>query len=98
MVLVPMVRTVLKLQHAVHGLPELPFIDEQQLPADVAAALAIMRRHLEQQAGVISDKQREIESQSRQIAWRDARLKKLQLEVARLKRWAFEAKSEAMTA
>jgi transposase len=87
------------------GLPELPTIDEQQLPADVAVALAIMRRHIEQQAGEIDhktreidDKAREIESQSREIAWRDLRLQKLQLEVARLRRWTFDAKSEAMTA
>ena len=87
------------------GLPELPTIDEQQLPADVAVALAIMRRHIEQQADEIDhktreidDKAREIESQSREIAWRDLRLQKLQLEVVRLRRWTFDAKSEAMTA
>jgi hypothetical protein len=73
------------------GLPDLSSIDEQQLPADVALALQVMRRHIEQQAG-------EIETKSREIAWRDARMEKLQLELARLKRWKFGAKSEAMTA
>jgi transposase len=87
------------------GLPDLPFIDEQQLPADVALALQLMRRHIEQQAGVINDKTREIddkareiETKSREIAWRDVRMEKLQRELARLRRWKFGAKSEAMTA
>jgi transposase len=80
------------------GLPDLSSIDEQQLPADVALALQVMRRHIELQAGELDDKTREIETKSREIAWRDARLEKLQLELARLKRWKFDAKSEAMTA
>jgi transposase len=80
------------------GLPDLSSIDEQQLPADVALALQVMRRHIERQAGELHDKTREIETKSREIAWRDARLEKLQLELARLKRWKFDARSEAMTA
>jgi transposase len=80
------------------GLPDLSSIDEQQLPADVALALQVMRRHIERQAGELDDKTREIETKSREIAWRDARLEKLQLELARLRRWKFDAKSEAMTA
>jgi transposase len=66
------------------GLQELPPIDEQRLPADVVVVLARMRQHIEQQA--------------REIAWRDAKLEKVNLELGRLKRWKFGAKTEAMTA
>jgi len=94
------------------GLQDLPPIDEQQLPAQVVQVLARMRQHIEQQARQIergndeieckareiSDKDREIDRKSREIAWRDTRLEKITLELARLKRWKFGAKTEAMTA
>lgn len=94
------------------GLPQLPSIDEQQLPAQVVRMLQQMRQHIEQQAREIerrddvierkdreiSDKSQEIEHKSREIAWRDARLEKINLELARLKRWKFGARTEAMTA
>ena len=73
------------------GLHELPPIDEEQLPADVVALLQRMRQQ-------IASKDRELERSSHEIAWRDARLDKLNLELARLKRWKFGAKTEAMTA
>ncbi len=78
------------MQHML-GLHELPPIDEEQLPADVVALLQRMRQQ-------IASKDRELERSSREIAWRDARLDKLNLELARLKRWKFGAKTEAMTA
>lgn len=43
-------------------------------------------------------KAREIERKDREIAWRDAKLEKIHFELARLKRWKFDAKTEAMTA
>jgi transposase len=39
-----------------------------------------------------------IERKDREIAWRDAKLEKLNFELARLKRWKFGAKTESMTA
>jgi transposase len=39
-----------------------------------------------------------IQAQAREITWRDAKLEKLQFELAQLKRWKFAAKSEAMSA
>ncbi|MEJ8852763.1 IS66 family transposase [Variovorax rhizosphaerae] len=73
------------------GLHELPPIDQAQLPPDVAAVLQRMRQQLDA-------KDRELERKSAEIAWRDARLDKLNLELARLKRWKFGARTEAMTA
>jgi len=49
-------------------------------------------------AALIERLQRQVERQSREIAWRDAKLEKITFELARLKRWKFGAKSEAMTA
>ena len=61
-----------------------PRIDLTQLPPEAAALIA----HLQQQ----------VQSQAREIAWRDAKLEKVNFELARLKRWKFGAKTEAMTA
>jgi transposase len=74
-----------------HGLRDLPSIDEQQLPAEVAAVITQLRQRIERDA-------REIERKDREIAWRDARLDKLNFELARLKRWKFGARTEAMSA
>jgi transposase len=73
------------------GSQELPPIDEAQLPSDVVALLQRMRLQ-------IHAKDCELERKRGEIAWRDARLDKLNLELARLKRWKFGAKTEAMTA
>ena len=73
------------------GLHALPTIDEQQLLPEVAALLQRLRQHIEA-------KDLELDRKSREIAWRDARLEKLHLELARLKRWKFGAKTEAMNA
>jgi transposase len=80
------------------GLPQLPSIDEQQLPAQVVRMLQQMRQHIEQQAREIERRDDVIERKDREIAWRDARLEKINLELARLKRWKFGARTEAMTA
>ncbi len=73
------------------GSPDLLAIDEAQLPPEVAAVLQRMRQQLQA-------KDRELERNRSEIAWRDARLDKLHLELARLKRWKFGARTEAMTA
>lgn len=86
--------------------------DLQGLAPDAVAALAQqMLRHIEQQAGelqrqsgelqrqqqLIESKQQLIERKEREIALREARLEKVQFELARLKRWKFGAKTEAMS-
>jgi transposase len=61
-----------------------PRIDLTQLPPEAAA--------------LIERLQHKVQSQAREIAWRDAKLEKVNFELARLKRWKFGAKTEAMTA
>src|ERR1035438_7961855 len=87
--------------------------DLQGLPPEAVTALAAqMLEHIEHQADELESKGRELESRShelelkqklierkdRDIAWRDAKLEKVTFELARLKRWKFGAKSEAMDA
>ena len=73
--------------------------DLQGLTPDAVAALARqMLEHIEQQAGQLQQKDREIERKDREIALREAKLEKVQFELARLKRWKFGAKTEAMSA
>lgn len=61
-----------------------PRIDLTQLPPEAAA--------------LITQLQHQVQVQAREIAWRDAKLEKINFELARLKRWKFGAKTEAMTA
>jgi transposase len=66
------------------GMRDAPEIDLTQLPAQAAA--------------LITQLQQQVATQAREIAWRDAKLEKVNFELARLKRWKFEARTEAMTA
>ena len=59
-------------------------IDMAQVPPEAAA--------------LIQRLQQQVQAQAREIAWRDAKLEKVNFELARLKRWKFGAKTEAMTA
>lgn len=61
-----------------------PNIDMAHLPPEAAA--------------LITRLQQQVQSQAREIAWRDAKLEKVNFELAQLKRWKFGAKTEAMTA
>jgi len=80
--------------------------DLQGLTAeDLTALSAQMLEHIEQQARDLElqrrdleVKQKLIERKDRDIAWRDAKLEKVTFELARLKRWKYGAKSEAMDA
>jgi len=81
--------------HDLHGLT----------PEAVKALAAQMLEHIDHQALEIQRKGHElevkqqlIERKDRDIAWRDAKLEKINFELARLKRWKFGAKSEAMNA
>ena len=74
-------------------------------PEAVTALAAQMLEHIEQQAheieqhrGDFEAQQKLIERKDREIAWRDAKLETVNFELARLKRWKFGAKTEAMTA
>jgi transposase len=66
-------------------------IDLTSLPTEAAALIA----RLQQQAQAHAQ---ELARRDREIAWRDAKIDKLNFEVARLRRWKFDAKTEAMTA
>jgi transposase len=59
-------------------------IDLTHLPAQVAALIAQL--------------QHQVQTQAREIAYANAKLEKVNFELARLKRWKFGAKTEAMTA
>jgi len=69
------------------------------LSQDAITALAAqMLGHIEQQARDLDAQQKLLQRKDRDIAWRDAKIEKITFELARLKRWKFGAKSEAMTA
>ena len=53
---------------------------------------------IEHKSAQIEQKSAELERKDREIAWRDAKLEKVNFELARLKRWKFGARTEAMTA
>ena len=80
--------------------------DLQGLSQEAITALAAqMLGHIEHQANELEIKGHELELQQRllarkdrDIAWRDSKIEKITFELARLKRWKFGAKSEAMTA
>ena len=74
------------------GMPdEAASIDLTSLPTEVAALIA----RLQQQAQAHAQ---ELAHRDREIAWRDVRIDKLNFELARLRRWKFDARTEAMTA
>jgi len=73
--------------------------DLLDLPAvDLTALAAQMLEHIAGQAQQLDLKDLQIQRQARDIVWRDAKLEKVNFELARLKRWKFGAKTEAMTA
>ena len=79
--------------------------DLQGLSPDTVAVLAAqMLEHIRQQASELQSQGHELELQQkllqrkdRDIAYRDAKIENITFELARLKRWKFGAKSEAMT-
>jgi transposase len=88
------------------GMRELKAQDLQGLKPEALTALAAqMLEHIELQAQelqlkqeLIEHKQQLIERKDRDIAWRDAKIEKVNFELARLKRWKFGAKTEVMNA
>lgn len=82
-----------------------PATDLQGLPPEALALIEQMQRHIEhQQQALLAHQQQLAEGQAllqrkdREIALRDAKLEKLEFEVARFKRWKFGARTEAMNA
>ena len=73
------------------GMRGLPLMDTRGLPPEAAALFEQMRSRIEQQHELLQRQQRE-------LALRDAKLEKINFELARLKRWKFGAKTEAMSA
>jgi len=68
------------------------------MPGEVAALRIDITQLPPEAAALITRLQQQVQTQAREIAWRDAKLQKVNFELARLKRWKFGAKTEAMTA
>ena len=75
-------------------------IDLKGLPPQVAGLIEQMQQRLArgdrtvaEQAAELAVKAGELERKDREIAWRDAQLAKIKLELVRLKRWQFGAKT-----
>src|SRR4029453_8284220 len=66
-------------------------IELRSLPTEGAALIARLQHEAQAHA-------QELARRDREIAWRDVKIDKLNFEVARLRRWKFDAKTEAMTA
>jgi transposase len=81
-----------------HGAQDLQPHDLQGLSPQATALFAQMQTQLEQQADELQRRQQLIERKDREIALREAKIEKISFELARLKRWKFGAKSEAMNA
>ena len=87
------------------GTRDLPPLYLQGLPPEAAALIAQLQQHLSVQDQQLAQRDRELaETQKllqraeRDIALREAKIEKITFELARLKRWKYGAKSEAMSA
>lgn len=87
------------------GMLGLPSTDPQGLPPEVAALIVRLQQQVLDQAQQLSERdqalaQRDalLQRKDREIALREAKIEKIQFELARLKRWTYGAKSEAMNA
>ena len=87
------------------GMRGFPSTDPQGLPPEVAALIVRLQQQVQDQAQQLSERdqalaQRDalLQRKNREIALREAKVEKITFELARLKRWKFGAKSEAMNA
>jgi transposase len=87
------------------GMRGLPSTDPQGLPPEVAALIARLQQQVQDQAQQLSERDQALaqrgallQRKDREIALREAKIEKIQFELARLKRWTYGAKSEAMNA
>lgn len=79
--------------------------DPQGLPPEVAALIVRLQQQVQDQAQQLSERDQALaqgdallQRKDREIALREAKIEKIQFELARLKRWTYGAKSEAMNA
>jgi transposase len=79
----------------VHGLPPL---DLQLLPVETGALIAQLQRRLDEQHRQLAEHQELGQLKDYEIALLDAKLEKVNFELARLKRWKFGVPTEAMSA
>jgi transposase len=87
------------------GMRGLPSTDPQGLSPEVATLIARLQQQVQDQAQQLSERdqalaQRDalLQRKDREIALREAKIEKINFELARLKRWTYGAKSEAMNA
>jgi len=87
-------------------------VDLQGLPPEAAAVIAALQQRVQQQEQQLAERdhviaQRDeqlaerqalLQRKDREIALREAKIEKITFELARLKRWTYGAKSEAMSA
>ena len=80
------------------GARDLPAVSPSGLPAEAAALVAKLLQRLQDQEQQLAERDALLQRKDREIALREAKIEKITFELARLKRWKFGAKSEAMNA
>ncbi|WP_235579074.1 IS66 family transposase [Pseudorhodoferax sp. Leaf274] len=80
------------------GARDLPAVGPSGLPAEAAALVAKLLQRLQDQEQQLAERDALLQRKDREIALREAKIEKITFELARLKRWKFGAKSEAMNA
>ena len=71
---------------------------ESLSPAELTAMISRLLSHVAEQDQHIGQQRKRIDSAEQSIKWRDAKIEKLNFELARLKRWKFGVNSERMNA
>ena len=71
---------------------------ESLSPAELTAMISRLLSHVVEQDQHIGQQRKRLDSAEQSIKWRDAKIEKLNFELARLKRWKFGANSERMSA
>jgi transposase len=79
------------------GMRGLPPADPQGLPPEVTALIAQLQQQVQEQAQQLCERDALLQRKDREIALREAKIEKINFELARLKRWTYGAKSEAMS-
>ncbi|CAM5786948.1 IS66 family transposase [Ottowia pentelensis] len=80
------------------GAADLLATNPSGLSAEAAALIAQLRQRLQDQEQQLAERDALLQRKDREIALREAKIEKITFELARLKRWKFGAKSEAMNA
>ena len=80
------------------GAHDLPAANPPALSAETAALVTQLLRRLQDQEQQLAERDALLQRKDREIALREAKIEKITFELARLKRWKFGAKSEAMNA